>query len=217
MALVVTNSLSGKKEPFIPLVAGQVKMYVCGPTVYNFIHIGNARPFVFFDVVQRYLEFSGYKVTRVMNFTDIDDKIINRAHREKTTCDVINEKYIAEFQTDMKLLGVRKPPASAPRATKTIPEIIQLIEGLVANGSAYAVDNGEVFFAVRKFKEYGKLSGKNIDDLLIGARVQPGEKKREIPWILVSGNRKSRPMNPHGTAPGGKAARDGILNAPQCR
>lgn len=178
MSLVVTNSLSGKKEPFIPMIPGEVKMYVCGPTVYNFIHIGNARPFIFFDVVHRYLEYVGYHVTRVMNFTDVDDKIINRAREEKTTCDKITEKYIAEFYTDMNLLGI-KPPAKAPRVTETIPEIIHLIEGLIKNGAAYVADDGEVFFSVRDFQGYGKLSGKNIDDLLVGARVAPGEKKRD--------------------------------------
>src|SRR5258708_2686098 len=131
MALQLTNSLSGKKEVFTPRVAGHVKMYVCGPTVYNFIHIGNARPLVFFDVVRRYLEYSGLKVTYVSNYTDVDDKIIKRAQEEKTTCSAITEKYIQEFNTDRELLAVR-PPDVAPKVTETIPEIIKLIEGLVA-------------------------------------------------------------------------------------
>lgn len=178
MPIQITNTLSGKKELFTPLVPHEVKMYVCGPTVYNFIHIGNARPNVFFDVVQRYLEYSGYKVTRVMNFTDVDDKIIHRAQAEKTTCEVVTEKYIDEFLTDMRLLGVR-PPAVAPKVTTHIKEIIDLIQGLVKNGTAYVVADGEVFYSVRNFKGYGKLSGKNIDDLIVGARVQPGETKRD--------------------------------------
>lgn len=178
MPIQITNTLSGKKEVFTPMKPGEVKMYVCGPTVYNFIHIGNARPNVFFDVVHRYLELSGYKVTRVMNFTDVDDKIIQRALEEKTTCDTVTEKYIAEFLKDMQLLEVR-PPAVAPKVTTHIPEIIQMIEGLIKNGAAYAVADGEVFYSVRNFKEYGKLSGKNIDDLISGARVAPGEMKRD--------------------------------------
>lgn len=178
MPIQITNSLSGKKETFTPLIPGKVTMYVCGPTVYNFIHIGNARPNVFFDVVHRYLEHAGYKVTRVMNFTDVDDKIIVRAEEEKTKSEVVSEKYIVEFLTDMQLLGVR-PPAVAPKVTTHIKEIIQIIEGLVKNGTAYVATDGEVFYSVRSFKGYGKLSGKNIDDLISGARVQPGEKKRD--------------------------------------
>lgn len=178
MSIQITNTLSGKKETFIPITPNEVKMYVCGPTVYNFIHIGNARPNVFFDVVQRYLEYSGYKVTRVMNFTDVEDKIIQRAKDEKTTWDVITERYIAEFLTDMALLKVR-PPTIAPKVSTHIKEIIELIEGLVKNGTAYVAEDGEVFYSVRSFKEYGKLSGKNIDDLISGARVQTDEKKRD--------------------------------------
>lgn len=178
MPLQITNSLSRRKEVFVPLIDGEVRMYVCGPTVYNFIHIGNARPLVFFDVVRRYLEFRGYKVTYVMNFTDVEDKIINRAREEKTTAVTVANRYAEEFCRDRKTLQVR-PPDAAPRVSTHIPPIIRLIEGLVANNSAYVASDGEVFFSVRGFPSYGKLSGKNIDDLLVGARVAPDEKKRD--------------------------------------
>lgn len=178
MALVLTNSLSNKKEPFVPLNPLKVRMYVCGPTVYNYVHIGNARVFVFYDVVERYLKFSGYQVERVMNFTDVDDKIIVKANEEKTDSLTVSERYIAAFIEDMKALRVN-PPKVAPKVTDHIQEIITLIEGLVANGSAYVANDGEVFFSVRKFKDYGKLSGKNIDDLISGARVQTDEKKQD--------------------------------------
>lgn len=178
MALVITNSLSKKKEPFAPLKPSQVRMYVCGPTVYNYVHIGNARVFVFYDVVERYLKFSGYEVERVMNFTDVDDKIIVKANEEKTDSLTVSERYIEAFLADMVALRVN-PPKVAPKVTSHIPEIIKLIEGLVANGSAYVASDGEVFFSVRNFKSYGKLSGKNIDDLISGARVQTDEKKRD--------------------------------------
>ncbi|MFM8269399.1 MAG: cysteine--tRNA ligase [Pseudomonadota bacterium] len=174
----VTNSLSGKKEVFTPLQPGKVKMYVCGPTVYNFIHIGNARPLVFFDVVGRYLKYSGFSVTRVMNYTDVDDKIIHKANEEKVSCDTITKKYIAEFEEDMKLLKV-EPPDAQPKVTEHIQDIIKMIETLISNGSAYVVSDGEVFFSIRSFPEYGKLSKKKIDDLLVGARVTPDEKKRD--------------------------------------
>ena len=174
----VTNTLSGKKEPFVPLEPRKVKMYVCGPTVYNFIHIGNARPLVFFDVLARYLKFSGYSVTRVMNYTDVDDKIIQKANEEKVSCSQITEKYIAEFETDMKLLKVELPDTQ-PKVTEHIPEIIKMIDTLIAKGNAYLASDGEVFFSIRSFPTYGKLSKKKIDDLLVGARISPDEKKKD--------------------------------------
>ncbi|NBX75436.1 MAG: cysteine--tRNA ligase [Proteobacteria bacterium] len=174
----ITNTLTGKKEPFTPIEPGKVKMYVCGPTVYNFIHIGNARPLVFFDVVGRYLKFSGFSVTRVMNYTDVDDKIIQKANEEKVSCETVTQKYIAEFEEDMKLLKVEQPDAQ-PKVTGHIPEIIKMIETLIAKGSAYVAADGEVFFSVRSFPQYGKLSKKKIDDLLVGARVAPDEKKKD--------------------------------------
>ncbi|NDD03984.1 MAG: cysteine--tRNA ligase, partial [Proteobacteria bacterium] len=174
----ITNSLTREKEELVPLEAGKIRMYVCGPTVYNFIHIGNARPLVFFDVVARYLKFSGFQVTRIMNYTDVDDKIIQKAKEEGVSSDVITQKYILEFETDMKLLKVEAPDVQ-PKVTDHIPEIISIIEKLLKNGLAYVADNGEVFFSVRSFPGYGKLSGKRLDDLLVGARVAPDEKKRD--------------------------------------
>lgn len=178
MAIQLTNSLTKKKETFVPLEPGKVKMYVCGPTVYNLIHIGNARVNVFYEVVDRFLTFSGYQVTRVMNFTDVDDKIINKAREEKSISTQVSEKYIKEFLADMKELGI-KPPTVAPKVSDHIPEIISMIEKLIENKVAYVAPDGEVFYSVRNFPEYGKLSGKKIDDLLSGARIAPDEKKKD--------------------------------------
>jgi cysteinyl-tRNA synthetase len=202
MALVLTNSLTKKKEPFVPLVPSQVRMYVCGPTVYNYVHIGNARVFVFYDVVERYLKFLGYQVQRVMNFTDVDDKIINKAREEKSESLTVSERYIAEFLTDMLALRVT-PPKVAPKVTDHIPEIIKLIEGLVANGAAYVAADGEVFFSVRNFKDYGKLSGKNIDDLISGARVQTDEKKKD-PLDFSLWKPQKKPTEPAWDSPWGR-------------
>lgn len=174
----ITNTLSGKKEAFVPIEAGKVKMYVCGPTVYNYIHIGNARPLIFFDVVGRYLSFCGFQVKHVMNYTDVDDKIIKRAEEEGISTEEITNKYITEFQKDMELLKIRAPYLQ-PKVTDHIQEIIELVEKLITNQLAYMAENGEVFFSVRSFAEYGKLSKKKIDDLLVGARVAPDEKKRD--------------------------------------
>lgn len=174
----LTNSLSGKKETFEPLEEGKVRIYVCGPTVYNFIHIGNARPLVFFDVVVRYLRFCGYQVTHVMNYTDVDDKIIKKAQEENVSVEVITQKYITEFQNDMKLLNVNMPTVQ-PKVTEHIQEIISLVQSLITRKVAYVAEDGEVFFSVRSFPGYGKLSKKNIDDLISGARVTPDEKKRD--------------------------------------
>lgn len=177
MALHLQNTLSRSREPFEPLEAGKVKMYVCGPTVYNYIHVGNARPLVFFDVVRRYLELQGYEVTFILNYTDVDDKIIERAATEKVPWTEITRKYIEAYEADMRALGV-KPPTKMPRVSETIPQIIRITEGLVKNGSAY-VEDGEVFFSVRHFAPYGKLSGKKVDDLMAGARVEVGLKKKD--------------------------------------
>lgn len=178
MPIQITNTLTRQRETFVPLEEGKVRMYVCGPTVYGLTHVGNARPNVFFDTVRRYLEFSGYKVTYVSNYTDVDDKIINKAREEKKTSLEISEKYIVEFRKDMDALGIRHPDV-APKVTEHIPQIVKFIEGLVANGSAYVAADGEVFFAVRKFQGYGKLSGRNVDELLTGVRIDPSEKKRD--------------------------------------
>lgn len=177
MPIYLTNTLTRKRELFTPLVPNKVGMYLCGPTVYNYIHVGNARPLIFFDVVRRYLELSGFEVNFVINFTDIDDKIIERAEKDQTPWSDIIETYIEAYLADMSALGIPKPTAM-PRVTENIPQIIKLIEGLVAKGTAY-VEDGEVFFSVRQFPDYGKLSGKNLDELVSGTRVEVGVKKRD--------------------------------------
>jgi cysteinyl-tRNA synthetase len=176
MALKIHNTMTRKKETFVPLQEGKVGMYACGVTVYDFSHIGHARAMVVFDAIQRYLKASGYDVTFVRNYTDIDDKIINRANEEGVTYDVISERYIKEFDDDMRALGV-ETPTQTPRATGHIAEMIRMVQTLIDKGKAYEVD-GDVYFSVGSFTEYGKLSGKNPDDLLSGARVEIDERKR---------------------------------------
>ncbi len=178
MPIRITNTLTGKKEDFKSIRSNEVRMYTCGPTVYGLTHIGNARPAAFFDVVRRFFEVSGYSVTWVMNYTDVDDKIINRARDEKKTSEEIATHYEAEYLKDLASLRVRLPSIQ-PKVTQTIPQIIELISGLVANESAYVAEDGEVFFSVRSFSSYGKLSGKKIDDLRVGVRIQADEKKRD--------------------------------------
>ncbi len=178
MPLRITNTLTGKKEALVPLVPGEVRMYSCGPTVYGLTHIGNARPAVFFDVVRRFLESRGLKVTWVSNFTDVDDKIIQRARDEGKTSQAIAEQYTEEYLKDLVSIRVRLPNAQ-PKVTETIPQIIEMIEGLIQNQAAYTAPDGEVFFSVRSFANYGQLSGKRIDDLLVGVRIEADEKKRD--------------------------------------
>ena len=177
MSLTLYNDLTRKKEPFTPLKDGEVTFYSCGPTVYDFFHIGNARPFIVFDVLRRYLEKSGYRVTFVQNFTDVDDKMIQRANREGITVPELAERFIAEYNRDAGALGIR-PPTVAPRATEHIAEIISTIEKIIANGHAYE-SNGDVYFDVKSWAKYGVLCKQNLDDLEAGARVEPGEKKRD--------------------------------------
>lgn len=172
----IYNTLSRKKEEFIPINPKQVKMYACGPTVYDYFHIGNARPFVFFDVVRSYFEFKGYNVTFVQNITDIDDKIINKAIEDKTTFQEISKKYIAAFIEDSDRLGIRKPDFQ-PKASDVISDIIKLIKQLEFEGFAYEVD-GDVYFSVESFKDYGKLSGKKIEEQQAGARIEANTGKR---------------------------------------
>ncbi len=176
MGLQIYNTLAGKKEPFVPLREGEVRMYVCGVTVYDSSHIGHARSLLTFDVVYRYLKFLGYRVFFVRNFTDVDDKIIERAHQENTTAEVIAKRYIAEYQGDSQALGLF-PPTQEPKATEHIAEIIALIRRLEEKGMAYRV-GGDVFFAVGRFDGYGKLSRKKIEELAAGARVEVDERKR---------------------------------------
>ena len=162
------NTLTKTKEECVPLEEGKVKMYVCGPTVYNFIHIGNARPMIVFDTVRRYLEYKGYEVNYVSNFTDVDDKIIKKAIEEGVPANEISERYIAECKKDMADMNV-KPATTHPLATQEIPGMIEMIQDLIDKGYAYAV-NGTVYFRTRKFASYGKLSHKNLDDLRSGNR-----------------------------------------------
>ena len=173
----IYNTLTRKKEEFVPIEPGKVKMYVCGPTVYNFFHIGNARPFVVFDTMRKYLEYRGYKVKFVQNFTDVDDKIINRAREEQCTAPEVSEKYIEEYYKDAAALNVRKATVH-PQVSRTIPEIVQFVADLIEQGYAYEVD-GDVYYRTRKFAGYGKLSGKNIEDLISGARIAVGEQKED--------------------------------------
>ena len=173
----IYNTLTRKKEEFVPIEEGKVKMYVCGPTVYNYFHIGNARPFVVFDTMRKYLEYRGYKVKYVQNFTDVDDKIINRAKEEGVSASQISEKYIAEYFKDAAALNIKKATVH-PQVTKTMDDVIKFVQDLIDKGYAYEVD-GDVYYRARKFKGYGKLSGKNIDDLISGARIAVGEKKED--------------------------------------
>ena len=173
----IFNTLTRQKEDLIPLKEGEYKIYACGPTVYNFIHIGNARPLCVFDVLRRYLEYRGNKVTFVQNFTDIDDKIIRRANEEGVTFKEISETYIKEFWTDAKGLGVREATVH-PKATENIGEIIDIVSTLVDKGYAYAVD-GDVYFSPKKFDEYGKLSHQPLEELEAGARINIGEVKKD--------------------------------------
>ena len=173
----IYNTLTRKKEEFVPIEEVKVSMYVCGPTVYNYFHIGNARPFVVFDTMRKYLEYRGYKVKYVQNFTDVDDKIINRAKEEGLTAGEVSEKYIDEYYKDAAALNIKKATVH-PKVTETIPDIIKFIQDLIDLGYAYESD-GDVYYRARKFEGYGKLSGKNIDDLISGARIAVGEKKED--------------------------------------
>lgn len=174
--LRIYNTLSGKKEPFDPLVPKTVRMYVCGVTVYDYCHIGHARSAFVFDVIRRYLEYSGYRVEFVKNFTDVDDKIIKRAHEQGVSCDQVTARFIQAYYDDMGKLGVR-PASIEPKATEHMADIVRLIETLIAKGFAYQV-NGDVYFEVAKYPDYGRLSKRRLDDLQAGARVDVDERKR---------------------------------------
>lgn len=174
----IFNTLTRRKEELKTLVPNELKVYACGPTVYNYIHIGNARPLCVFDTFRRYMEYRGYKVNFVQNFTDIDDKIIRRANEEGTDYKTVSEKYIEEFWTDAKGMNVREA-TTHPKATENIDEIINIVSTLIEKGYAYAVDNGDVYFSPKQFKEYGKLSHQPLEDLEAGARINIGEVKRE--------------------------------------
>ncbi|MBE6807705.1 MAG: cysteine--tRNA ligase [Ruminococcaceae bacterium] len=192
----VFNTMTRQKEELIPLEEGKIRLYACGPTVYNFIHIGNARPLVVFDTLRRYLEWRGYEVNFVQNFTDIDDKIIRRANEEGLTYQQVAEKYIAEFWTDAKGLGVREA-TTHPKATENIDTIIDIVSRLVERGYAYRAANGDVYFRTRKFDEYGKLSHQPIDDLESGARIAVGEVKEDpLDFALWKAAKEGEPSWP---------------------
>ena len=196
----IFNTMTAKKEEFVPMDKNEVKIYACGPTVYNYIHIGNARPLCVFDVLRRYLEYRGYNVKFVQNFTDIDDKIIKRANEEGTTYDVISKKYIEEFWTDANGLNFKKATVH-PKATENIDEIIKLISTLVEKGYAYQAEI-DVYFRTLKFKEYGKLSHQPIEDLESGARIAIGEIKEDpLDFALWKG---AKPGEPYWDSPWGK-------------
>ena len=173
----IYNTLTGKKEEFVPIEEGKVKIYVCGPTVYNFFHIGNARPFVVFDTLRRYFMYRGYEVQFVQNFTDVADTIINKAREEGCTAPEVSEKYIKEYFDDAKALNVIKADVH-PKVSEHIDDIIKFVQTLIDKGYAYEAD-GDVYYSTRKFKDYGKLSGQNIDDLEAGARIAVGEVKKD--------------------------------------
>jgi len=200
MALRLHNTLTGNKEDFIPLHEKRVGMYVCGVTAYDLSHIGHARSAIVFDTIYRYLQYRGYEVTFVRNFTDIDDKIIKRANEVGVDTKAIAEKYIAEFNVDMGRLGLEKPSVE-PKATDHIPEMIRLISTLVEKGFAYQ-SGGDVFFSVRKFKDYGKLSKRNLEEMQAGARVEVDEKKEDpLDFALW---KASKPGEPFWESPWGK-------------
>jgi cysteinyl-tRNA synthetase len=176
MSIHLYNTLTRQKEQFEPLEPGKVKMYVCGPTVYNYFHIGNARPFVVFDTIRRYLQYKGYEVSYVQNFTDVDDKIIKRGHEEGLTPQDVAQKYVDAYFADADALGVNRADFH-PRVTEDMEEIIAFIDRLVGQGNAYASE-GDVYFATDTFREYGELSGQTLENLQAGARVEVSEKKR---------------------------------------
>lgn len=173
----VFNTLTRQKEEFIPIIPGEVKMYVCGPTVYNFFHIGNGRTFIVFDTIRRYLEYRGYKVRFVQNFTDIDDKMINKANDEGITVKELGDKYIKEYYQDADSLKIERATVN-PRATEYIHDIIKFVEELIEAGFAYEVD-GDVYYSTKKFDNYGRLVGQNLDDLQVGARISVDERKKD--------------------------------------
>lgn len=199
--VMIYNTLAKKKMPFVPLEEGKVKMYVCGPTTYNYIHLGNARPIVVFDTVRRYFTYLGYDVTFVSNFTDVDDKIIKRANEEGQDPVKLAAYYIDAYFEDTKALNVM-PADVHPKVSEHIPQIIDFVQGLVDKGYAYALDNGDVYYSVRKFADYGQLSGRDINDLLSGARVEVDEKKKDpLDFALW---KSAKPGEPYWESPWGK-------------
>jgi len=199
MSLRIYNTFTQKKESFEPLHPEEVRMYVCGVTVYDRCHIGHGRAAVVFDSIYRYLKYRGYRVVYVRNITDIDDKIINKANQERVEARLIAERYIREFQEDMNLLGVARP-THEPRATEHVPDIIAMIQKLLDRGYAYQVD-GKVFFSVSKFDVYGRLSHKRVEELMAGTRFEPDEDKREVPDFALW--KPAKPEEPSWPSPWG--------------
>ena len=192
LAVRVYNTLTRKKEEFKPLVPGHISMYVCGPTVYNYIHIGNARSAIAFDTIRRYFEYKGYDVKYVSNFTDVDDKMINEARAEKTTVPKLAEKFINAFLADTTALNI-EPATLHPRATHEINDIITFVKSLIDNGYAYEVD-GDVYYRAKKFKHYGQLSDQNIEQLEEGAseHINDTEQRRSNRFCFVEGAKGTR-------------------------
>lgn len=196
----VFNTMTRQKQEFVPINPGKVNMYVCGPTVYDFFHIGNARTFLIFDTVRRYFEYRGYEVNYVQNFTDIDDKMINRANREGITVKELGDKFIQEYYKDADGLNIKRA-TNNPRATEFIDEIIAFVKDLQDKGYAYEVD-GDVYFSTKKFQEYGKLSGQNLEDLQAGARISVDERKKDPMDFAVW--KSEKPGEPSWESPWGK-------------
>ena len=200
MSILIYNTKTKKKDAFSPLIPGQVSMYVCGVTVYDDCHLGHARSALTFDMIRRYLEFSGYQVTYVRNFTDIDDKILNRAEKDGVAWNEISERYIQAFYRDMGALGITKPSAE-PRATEHMQDILNMVEGLVKKNMAYELD-GDVYFSVKKFPGYGQLSGKKLEELQAGARVEVNIRKQDPMDFALW--KASKPGEPGWDGPWGK-------------
>lgn len=207
----IYNTITRQKEEFKTLEENKVKMYVCGPTVYNYFHIGNARPFLMFDAFRRYLEYRGYEVKYVQNFTDVDDKIINKAIEENSDAMAVSQKFIEEYFKDADALGIRRADVH-PKVSDHIGNIIKIVKTLEGKGFAYEVD-GDVYFDVKAFKTYGKLSGQDINELELGARIQVNDiKKNPTDFALWKKKKKAKlPGNLHGV----KVDQVGILNVQQ--
>lgn len=207
------NSLTRQKEEFKPMKPGEVKIYACGPTVYDFFHIGNARPFIVFDALRRYFEYCGYTVKFVQNFTDIDDKMIKRANEEGITVKELADRFIGEYEIDAKGLGIEEATVH-PRATENIAEIIALVQKLIEEGYAYEVD-GDVYYSTKKFDGYGKLSHQPLEDLEAGARISVDERKRDAMDFALWKTQK--PGEPAWESRGGWGGPAGTLSVRQWR
>lgn len=199
--ILLYNTLTHKKMPFVPLVEGKVSLYVCGPTVYNYIHLGNARPIVFFDTMRRYFTYKGYDVTYISNFTDVDDKIIKRANEEGKSAKEVAEFYINAFFEDTKKLNVMQA-TKHPKVSEYMKEIIHFVEALIEKGFAYVLDNGDVYYSVRQYEGYGRLSGRNVDEMQSGARVAVDEAKHDpLDFALW---KSAKPNEPSWSSPWGE-------------